>query len=311
MYGKSGIGKTANLKMLAKWFYETYKLRVRMVHSDGGGYNQFRDKDNLIGKGIVQVIDNTDREYALADIHRLAGGNWPDKNGILARDMSLVDKRVLQKRFEKEEIGAYFIEGVTSLADTLLSHFSDQLTTQSVGFKASYVYQEQEYALGGMDKGHYGIVQRELHKIIVKEFGQLPVRLVVWTAKPRLGIDRDSGGEPVIGPEGAGIADTQRIPSWFENALHLEKITARMKRGEKIVEEELRVAWYQQHDIDGFGPNGTPIKIPCLAKSSVPSEEYPGLLNQFKGGFVQLGFQRGIDKYLEYIESLERREANA
>jgi hypothetical protein len=295
-YGKSGIGKTANLKMIAKWFYDKYKLKVRMIHGDGGGYRPFTDSDNLIGRGIVEVFDHTNREFALADIHRLADGYWPDSRGELYRD----DKLRLNK---KSEVGAYLIEGVTSLAENLLSHFSDQLVSGPVGFRASYIYQEQEYALGGMDRGHFGIVQRELHKLIVKKFGQLPIKLVVWTAKPRLAIDRESGGDAAFGPEGAGVADTTRIPSWFENCLHIDR--AMLKKGDKV--EEIRIAWYQQHDVEAY-INGVPKMVPCLAKSSCPAERYPEMLSKFPKGFVRLGFDRGIDKYLEFLESMDETD---
>jgi hypothetical protein len=304
-YGKSGIGKTANLKMLAKWFYEKYKLKIRMIHCDGGGYRPFFDSDNLIGKGIVEVFDNTNREFALADIHRLADGNWPNAKGDLERDANNENKAYLAKQLAKNEIGAYFIEGVTSLSETLLSHFSDKLTEGPVGFKASYLYQEQEYILGGMDKGHYGIIQRELHKLIVKHFGQLPVKLIVWTAKPRLAIDKDSGGEPLLGPEGAGNADTQKLPGWFENCLHFDKFAARIQRADKSIDtQEIRVAWFQEHNIEVF-INGAPVQGRALAKSSCPAERYEEMLQGFPGGYVRLGFQRGIDKYIEFLEGLD------
>lgn len=301
-YGKSGIGKTANLKMIAKWFYGKYKQKIRLIHGDGGGYRPFMDSDNLIGKGIVEVFDNTNREFALSDIHRLADGYWPKKG---EEDVWREDK--FKTKPKENDIGCYLIEGVTSLAENLLTHFSDQLVSGPVGFKASYVYQEQEYALGGMDKGHFGIVQRELHKLIVKKFGQLPVKLVVWTAKPRLGIDKDNGGDATFGPEGAGLADTTRIPSWFENCLHLDKFNAKVKKGETFEEKEIRVAWYQQHSINGF-ISGIPTAIPCLAKSSCPAERLEEMYKRFPQGFVQLGYKSGIDNYLEFLDSIEEKE---
>src|SRR5580698_2617179 len=105
MYGKSGVGKTSNLKMLAKWFYEKHKQKIRLITSDGGGYEQFHDSDNLIGNGIVQVFDNTARELALQDIHRLGDGCWLEK-GELERDTNITNVNYRAKKFEKDEIGA-------------------------------------------------------------------------------------------------------------------------------------------------------------------------------------------------------------
>jgi len=302
------MGKTSNLKMLAKYLHAKHGWRTRLISSDGGGYRPFNDSDDLIGKGIVEVFDNTNREFALADIHRLADGNWPNSKGELERDDNFTRNRAyLAKTLEKAEVGCYMIEGVTSLSETLLTHFSDRLAQGPVGFKASWSYQEEEYAVAGMDKGHFGIVQRELHKVIVKGFGQLPVKLVVWTAKPRLGIDKDSGGEPAFGPEGAGIADTTRIPSWFESCIHIDSLKAKVKKGDSLEERELRVAWYQKHETQAF-ISGIPTMVPYLAGSSCPAERYLEMLKRFPGGFVQLGFDRGIDKYVEFLESIDEKE---
>ena len=312
LYGKSGIGKTSNLKMLAKWFYERYKLRIRMVHSDGGGYEQFNDSDNLLGKGIVEVFDNTARQLALQDIHRLGDGNWVNNNGELDRDPNILNTAYRQKSFEKQEIGAYFVEGVESLGDVLLSHFSDQLTEGRVGFKDAWVYQEGDYAVAGLEPGHYGIVQREIHKIIVKKFEQLPIKLLVFTSKELLGIEVTSkqkktgekystaSGEPIYGPSGPGVALTPKLPSWFANCLHMETVKARLK--EEV--REVRVAWYRNHNRQMF-IEGTPTDVPCLAKSSCPAESLGEMEKKFPGGFVQLGVTRGIDKYMEFLESLE------
>jgi hypothetical protein len=315
LYGRTKVGKTSNLKMLAKWFYDKYHLKIRMIHSDGGGYRPFIDSDNLIGKGIVEVFDNTNREFALQDIHRLKDGCWVDSKGELNRDPNITNKAYLQKQLEKAEVGAYFVEGTGSLSDVLLTHFSDKLTDEKsrIGFEAPWIYQEGEYAMAGLQPGHFGIVQRELHKIIVKGFGQLPVKLVVFTGKNQLGLEVTSKtkktgekyatatGEALYGPEGPGVALTAKIPSWFENCLYMEAVKFKTKEG-KVTDG--RIAWYQTHTKSVL-IEGSPTEVPYLAGSSCPAERYEDMLQEFPGGYVKLGFQRGIDRYVEFLDSLE------
>ena len=320
IYGESGIGKTSNLAMIAKWFYDKYKLKIRMIHSDGGGYESFNDESDLIGKGIVEVFDNTKRDFALCDIHRLCDGCWIDKNGELIRETNLggngqpINLAYRAKRFEKDEIGAYFVEGTGSLGAVLESHLSDKLVEGAVGFERAWKYQENEYSTAGLTPGHYKFIQTELHKIIVGGFGQLPVKLLVFTGKPILGIEvtsrtKKSGekyasasGEPVYGPESSGIALTTKIPSWFGSCLHMEERV--IKKGDK--KENVRIAWYQRHTRN-IMIEGTPTDVPYLAKSSCPIPKLQDLYGKFPGGFVQLGYQGGIDKYLEFLDGLEKR----
>jgi hypothetical protein len=314
MYGKSGVGKTSNLKMLAKWFYEKHKQKVRLVTSDGGGYEQFNDSDKLIERGIVDVFDNTNRTLALQDIHRLAEGCWTEK-GELERDSNILNTAYRAKKFEKEEIGAYFVEGVESLSDVLLSHFSDQLTEGRVGFKDAWIYEEGDYKVAGLEPGHYGIVQREVHKIIVKKFEQLPVKLLVFTSKEMLGLEVTSKqkktgekyavatGEPVYGPSGPGVALTTKLPGWFANCLHMESVRAKNKEGQVV---DARVAWFRNHYRTMF-IEGTPTDVPCLAKSSCPAERLEEMEKKFRGGYVVLDTSKGVSKYLQFLDEIGER----
>ena len=311
LYGKTKTGKTSNLKKLARWFYDKYKLKIRLITSDGGGYRPFFDSDGLISKGIVEVFDNTNRALALQDIHRLGDGCWPNGKGELERDPNILNENYRSAKFRKEEVGAYFVEGLGSLGAVLEAHLTDQLADAAMrnerekvaGYTASFLYLDGEYATGGMQPGHYKSIQTELHKIVVKRFGQLPVKLVVFTSKETLGIEvtskqkksgeqfASSSGEPIFGPEATGIALTEKVPSWFENCIHLEAVLA--KEGGKLVDK--RIAWYQRHYRQAM-IDGTPTDIPCLAGSSCPAERYEEMLKRFPGGYVQFGFKRGLDK---------------
>ena len=290
---------------------------------------QFQDRDNLIGKGIVQVFDNTAREFALQDINRLGDGCWLDGKGNLEWPQGMLTtvngRKGLNipfrnKQLEKDEIGAYFIEGLESLGDVLKDHFSDRLADEdnksTLGYDAPFVYQEGDYAFAGIQPGHYRIIQDELHKIVAKKFCQLPVQLVVWTSKEQLSIEatgkvKKTGemfatttGDPVLGPSGPGEKLTPRFPGWFSDCIHIMRAQGVDK--EKKV-REVRVGWYRTHDRT-IDINGTPTKVPCLAKSSCPAESLGEMEEKFRGGFIQLDTQQGISKYVEFLESLGKEK---
>jgi hypothetical protein len=86
------------------------------------------------------------------------------------------------------------------------------------------------------------------------------------------------------------------VPSWFRHTLHLDKEKLKDKDGE--VNEKI-VAWFVNHtNID--------TNINYLCKPRILPELYPELMKVFQGGYVQIGFKRGIDKYFETLEKLRK-----
>lgn len=304
LYGDSGSTKTSQLYFMAKWYLNKWKKegkekRIRLVTADGGGYAPFQDS-GMIERGEVEVFDMTNRVHSFADIHRVGTGFWPrnakDKTGKSVIYLASNDK-CMTKDWSK--IGAYFVEGTTSISSCLLNHLRNQdpdtyfRQGSKVGqLKGSFVFTDDDYVTMGGQESHYGMVQTEMYQIIVQEFETLPVEFVVWTGLTGRGEDKRTGAS-IYGPKLAGDKRTYEVPSWFMDTYHLSDEIVEDKEGKK---KEVKVAWFRQHR-DELG-------IPYLTKPRVQPEKYPKLLEKFPNGFCILDFERGISRLTEAIETL-------
>ena len=292
IYGPSGVGKTNQLFRLVRWIlakaHKTNpKARVRLIHADGGGWAPFEDS-GYIEKGWVEAFDVSKREEALADIRRLGDGFWPINIGTKREKF---DRTCETKDWEN--IAAYVIEGITSISMNWLDHFADQ--EAGMGFKHSWIIQEAEYTIGGLDRGHYGIVQKEVHKLVVHAFNSLPVPWVLWSALVTGKAQDPQTKEYVIGPECAGNAVTHKIPQWLGTTLYLEGKESERKDGSKL-------HWVAAHFEKGVDDDSGK---PFVAKSRIMEELYPKFKEKFPNGYVDcVSGKRGIERYFETEEQL-------
>lgn len=312
MYGISGSTKTSQLYNMAKMLVKMNPgKRVRMIHCDGGGYAPFVDS-GMVERGEVEVFEYSNRQYALSDFRKLSEGYWP----IWVKGSQYFSKweEGTTEYFQPEEICrtrdweniiAYFIEGMTSVGETLKSHCSNQTT--GVGFKEAWKYEEESYTITGLTPGHYDIVQKELYDRHNRGFKNLPIPWLFWTALVGKGEDKQNR-ETVYGPQIVGNATTPKVPTWVMDCLHLsrEKYTViptklEMNPANKGVEVEGMVAWFVNHPDSQTG-------VPYLCKPRVMPEVYPKLLEYFPYGFVPLDYKHGIQLYFAVLEKLKKEE---
>lgn len=297
IYGESGATKTTQAYHLAKYIHAKLGLTGRMIGANGSDSAPFEDS-GMIAKGVVDFFDISNRKQALADMRRLGEGYWP-------QDGKDSNKNIIPKGYFKSELvcatsierwaklGFLIVEGITGISNLLLNHCRSQ--DEGVGFKHGFKYEEDGYVIGGLQPGHYGLVQQELYKLIVQGFATFPLQYVIWTALTGKG--EDNKATTYYGPQGAGQATTYQIPSWFMDCWHLDKIIAENDKGEKV---EKRVAWFMSH-------NDTDTGIPYLAKIRCMPEIYPSLLKLFPNGYVELGFKSGLEKFYKVLDELNKR----
>lgn len=294
LYGQSGVGKTNQLFRLAKWLLKkahktNTKARVRLIHADGGGWTPFEDS-GYIERGWVEAFDVSNRVEALADIRRLGDGYWPVNIGT---KKEVFDRSNVCVTKDWENIIAYFVEGITSISMNWLDHFADQ--EAGMGFKHSWIIQEAEYIIGGQDKGHYGIVQKEVHKLVVHAFNTLPVPWVFWSALATGKATDPSTKEYIIGPECAGTAVTHKIPSWLGTTLYLQGMDSERKDGSML-------HWVAAHFEKGID---TDAEKPFIAKARIMEEIYPAFKAKFPHGYVEtIAGKKGLEQFFETEEQL-------
>ncbi len=315
LYAESGNTKTSQGVFISRYIKEKYNKKTRLISSDGGGWSPIED-ENLIydpranPDGLVHAFNMTNRNNLLADWRKLAKGQWPKVvkgEAHLGEDVTKMYRKFQPTSPEEwKDIGCYFIEGLTSVGSGFISHISKQDNSKDSVSKVMYAapgYDEDGEHFGATDQGHIGMVQNELNNL-TQQFGTLPVELVVWTALVGVATDKslraigiDEEGS-VYGPKLSGNAKTAESPSWFSDCLHLDsEITKNTLEDGGNTQTKRVFAFFERHQkIDGST---------YLAKSSTGPTLYPKLKERFKGGYVELFYNEGIDRYLKVIDELK------
>ena len=281
IYGDSGIGKTANLQMIADYLLSIYPgTKGRLITADGGGSTPFT-QTGLVQSGKVELLNIAASDLAYAEVNALSDGKWP------------VDGRSGSKKWytapdSLKDVSFYMIEGLESIGHLLLNHMAHQ-TSGRAGFKLSWQFSEdldgESYQVGGLDQGHYGIVQKELLRIHTKGFSQLPVQWVIWTSKVAHG-EEDRTRETIYGPAVVGKALTSTVSGSFGDCLHMDTVT--------IENKEQRVAWFTKH-LDKISGSA------YIAKSRIALAATPYLWKLWPNGYVPLFYDKGLEQYFKFI----------
>jgi hypothetical protein len=281
IYGDSGIGKTANLQMIADYLLSLYPgTKGRLITADGGGSTPFT-QTGLVQSGKVELLNIAASDLAYAEISALSDGKWP-VDGITG------SKKWYTRDASLKDVSFYMIEGLESFGHLLLNHMAHQSSGRA-GFKLSWNFEEtldgESYQVGGLDQGHYGIVQKELLRIHTKGFSQLPVQWVIWTSKVARG-EEDRTRETIYGPAVVGKALTSTVSGSFGDCLHMDSIT--------VDNKEQRVAWFTKH-LDKISGSA------YIAKSRIALAATPYLWKLWPNGYVPLFYDKGLEQYFKFI----------
>lgn len=311
LYSDSGDTKTTQAYFLIKYINKKTGKKFRIVMSDGGGIAPFIDS-GMVGT-TVDVFDFSNRQYALADLRKLSMGYWPRwlKDGKMyasyvegAQEYFRNEDVCMTTPEEWQQIGGYLIEGMTSTGEVLKSHCANQDATNKVGFKGSFHYEEDGFVFGGVDKGHYNIIQKEVYDRHIKGFSTLPMEWLIWTALIGKGEDRQER-TTVFGPQLVGNAMTAQIPSWFTHCFHISKekymnVKTRLTPDAEGGETEGFVLWFVKHS---NGQDG----IPYLAKTRLLPELVPKLLEYCPYGFFPVNYTYGLDLFFKLLERINQQ----
>jgi hypothetical protein len=291
LYGVSGSTKTSQIVHFAKWVYETTGKRTRLITGDGGGFKPIEDS-GLVDVGVVDVFDYSACDFPLATLRRLSKGHWPYR--VKGADGKVEVKIIPTPIAKWAEVGAYAVEGASSISDMLLSHVASQ--EEKVMFE-NVRYEEDGEVFGSNNEGHYGLVQKEIFNMVMA-MKALPVDYVVWTALVGKGDDKKTR-ETLYGPQIAGNAKTPVAPQWFGTCLHLHQFMNEIK------EEGTGITTYQNHPVAFFVNHpDEQTGIRYLAKPRCAPSEYPELVKMFPGGYISLEPDAGVEKYFKALGKL-------
>lgn len=308
LYSDSGDTKTTQAYFLIKSIYKRTGKKFRIILSDGGGISPFTDS-GMVGTA-VDVMNFSSRERVLADLRKLSLGYWPRwvkdnkayPNYIEGSQEYFTREPVCMTTPEEwKQIGGYLIEGMTSTGEVLKAHCANQDANNKIGFKGSFNYEEEGFVFGGVDKGHYNIIQKEVYDRHLKGFCNLPMEWLIWTALTGKGEDRER--TTIFGPQLVGNAMTYQIPSWFHHCFHISKeryidVPSKLN-GHKGTGQETEglVIWFTKHT---NGQEG----VPYLAKTRILPELIPKLMEYCPYGFLPVTYTYGLDLFFKLLEKI-------
>lgn len=221
LYGPSGVGKTENLGLAAKYIWEKYGLITRLVSADGGGWKSIQPYIDL---GIIKPYSIIGVKKHLGVMMAMTEGQWPKlKNGSLTlTPLETIDIEGDEKN-GVPGVGGMCFEGLTSFADALFSYLtirSDiQLPEQP---KDCFVMEDGvKYSFAG--RSNYQFVQTRIQEMVARTNG-LPFKKMIWTALEDGGIDPETN-EKCYGPKVVGKALTGKVPAWFGDCIHLVNVS--------------------------------------------------------------------------------------
>lgn len=304
LYGPSGSYKTANLGFAALWLYRRTGLRTRLISADGGGWKPLQP---LIDAGIVDAWQISTLDHILPVTRKLSKGMWPTVREVKDAKTGKIEKAVVLAPTTPEQwarIGAYAIEGVTSVGDSWMKNLTAQgraisqdvvaLWNETTGMAAPGQTEEVE-KFGAPSQSHYGFVQNEM-PIILGAFRSLPVAWNWWTAHEARGEDDSLGMKTtVLGPSIAGKKAIGKLPAWVGGMIHADTVSVDVSaQGGQPARKESRVRYYFQNHPEPDLPGKS-----WPAKSRLAAQAIPALLKRFPGGWFEPTTEGGLDLYLQ------------
>lgn len=258
----------------------------------------------MIDEGIVQALDLTQMlqgtESKLAHIRRLAAGYWPissDGRGNLDDGATLFKGVADCQTIESDNIGCYLVEDMASLARILLTHLSEK--EEGTGFKHAYTIAEEDLSIGGLQMGHYGLVQKEIHRLTQFGFNTLPIDHFIMTSLVGEGTDKRERTK-MFGPQMTGSASTAEIPSWFGDCFYLREMPIIIEDSEgKQTTSSQRVLHFKDFLPDEDG-------IPYKAKLRIMPELVKQVEAKYPEGYVELTPEKGIIPFLNFLERIKK-----
>ncbi len=180
-----------------------------------------------------------------------------------------------------ENVGAVAYDGLSSMQDWVMEDLADMTArgvlvgeTTALGGKVL----SGDDSFGSNNRSHYGFAQIQAQKWILASTA-IPFLVAppIWTALETRGSD-DQTKLPVYGPQVAGRAKTDKVPSWVGNCLGTQ--IRESKEGKRF--HRLWLTEYKEID-----------KIPHLCKTRALPGSMPDYLDD-EVGFPHSGFSLGV-----------------
>lgn len=243
----SKIGKTTELYFFMEYLATLYppgKFKVRVVSGDSGGTDPFYDS-GAVESGIADVLELSNDGMLVDTMDKITKGYWPDKNGNLKLQESC-------KTIDKENVKAYFFEGITAFSELLKHHMTqnvvvDRNNVTMAGFKAAAVWEEGDSITAALGQSQIGQGQNKVVSWLVNSLSILKttgVEWLVWTSHEDTRFNSKTGGETILPCISFGNAENSKLSQKFQNHFRLSILPI---TGENGVVEDTRVLYWKKH----------------------------------------------------------------
>lgn len=277
VYGETGTFKTSNVGRFARYMYEKTGKPTRLVSADGGGWMPVQAE---IDAGIIDALRIVEAEQPLPLLRKLGQGYWPVDGRLQLQGIS--------------EVGAYAVEGLTSIPMLLLRHLVK--TGRKVSEEVIGKFEEEievdgkkvKESFSAPSRSHYGFIQNFVLDMLAS-FRALPVERVLFTAHEGKGSD-DITNQMVYGPATVGKAITDRLPSEVGDLLHFYAVPI----GVAGAKSKLEVRCYLDKHPD------TQTQILWPAKTRLQPEQLPEFNKQWPERCFPLTLDQGVEAYLRF-----------
>lgn len=275
VYGETGTYKTSNVGRFARYVYERTGKPTRLVSADGGGWMPVQAE---IDAGIIDALRIVEAEQPLPLLRKLGQGYWPIDGKLVLSDLS--------------DVGAYAVEGLTSIPMLLLRHLVK--TGRKVSEEVIGKFEEEievdgkkvKETFSAPSRSHYGFIQNFVLDMLAA-FRALPVERVLFTAHEGKGSD-DITNQMVYGPATVGKAITDRIPSEVGDLLHFYATPVGGNRA------KLEIRCFMDKHPD------TQTQVLWPAKTRLQPEQLEEFNKRWPERSFSLTLDQGIEQYLRF-----------
>jgi len=281
-YGSTGTRKTSNCGAFAKYVFELTHAPIRYITADGGGWEPIQP---YIDAGIILPIRLSDSQTLLERIRLLMKGHWPQEDGTLGKQPNL------------DNVGAYVIEGLTSISMLVLRHLV--MKGQKISEDIVGTFREGNETFGAAGRSHYGFTQQFIFDLI-GAFSTLPTlsKRVMFTAHEGKGQDAQTR-QTVYGPAAVGQAATDKIPFYVSDLLHFETTITDAKANKSTVRAYMTA--HADADLQS---------ILWPAKVRLPFDLVEEFQKKWPNGYIDLSTETLYD-YLKFMDDVRQKSANS
>jgi hypothetical protein len=299
LYGDSGLGKSSNAFEFAKLAYRRTGKPVRLISAEVSSQIVFQP---LIELGIVEPYWFINPRNPLPGLRRLSRGDWPVRDA----------KGAWSWQPWGQQAGAYILEGLTSISESLLEDSRDKQRMMAEQKDKAFEEMEggEQFKFAKSSMSNFDFVQTEMLRNL-KAFGGLAVWRVLWTAHETKGEDEDTKAA-IRGPGLVGKAKTGAVQKYCSVLLHIEGYPeAQAVEGGKLTVTRIkRRLWYEPHPDLNFKTITYPAKV------TIPASNLGQLAGRFPGGFFEAkvgpgGLENSLADFIELEERLVGSETAA